>query len=170
MSSVESNLKTQIGKSTPMNIIITQVRIEKSMSNYQYIKYLFLLILIGTVLIGLFGLIISAYSSIIERSREISIIRTLGLRPNDVNTMFRIENLIILLASGLTGSIIGYIMGYFLSFNISILLNRPFMNSFPWDIAAIIFGFSILVLILGMKFLLRKLSKQNLLEIYRATI
>jgi ABC-type antimicrobial peptide transport system permease subunit len=144
--------------------------VENAEEGFAVIKYLFLVILIGTVMIGLFGLISSAYSSILERRREIAIIRTLGLHPSDVDKMFTIENMILLLSSATSGGIIGYITAYLLSENMTLFTESPRIIAIPWDIIGIVYGVSVLFLILGMRFLLRRVRKAKLIEIYRETM
>jgi ABC-type antimicrobial peptide transport system permease subunit len=144
--------------------------IENSEEAYVTIKYVLTGILIGTVIIGLFGLIASAYSSILERRREIAITRTLGLYPSDINRMFLLESLILLLSSGGAGGIIGILLSYLLSQNMILFTESPSVFALPWDIIGIIVGLSLLVLIWGMNGLLRKLKRQNLIEIYRMTL
>jgi ABC-type antimicrobial peptide transport system permease subunit len=149
---------------------LTRDMVEDAEESFVIIKYVFLLILIGTVLIGLFGLITSAYSSILERKREIAIIRTLGLYGKEVDKMFLIESLILLLSSSTSGGLIGYLMASLLSETMTLFTETPRINAIPWDIVAIIYSVSVLFLVLGMRYLLRNLKKQNLIEIYRESM
>lgn len=153
-----------------LRIDVTSKGIEESEQAFMVIKYLFLAILIGTVMIALFGLISSSYSSILERKREIGILRTLGLYGTEIERMFLLENLILLLSSSTSGGIIGFIMALGLSENMTLFIQSPRMLAVPWDIIGIVYSLSVVTLILGMKWLTRKLRSQNLIEIFRETL
>jgi ABC-type antimicrobial peptide transport system permease subunit len=148
----------------------TKARIGDSEESFAIIKYVLTGILIGTVLIGLFGLISSSYSSVLERRREIAIIRTLGLYPSEVSRMFQLESLILLLASGGSGGIIGFLLAYLLTQNMVLFTESPSIFAIPWDIVGIIIGTSVIFLLLGMRGFLARLRKKNLIEIYRETL
>jgi len=60
-------------------------------------------------------LLSSSYSTIIERKKEIGIIRTLGLKGKDITKLFTIESLIIMLSSGTVGVIVGWTTGLLLT-------------------------------------------------------
>lgn len=155
--------------SQSIQIDITNEIIASSSNVFTVVKYVFLLILGGTVLIGLFGLISAAYSSILERKREIGIIRTLGLHGKDVRKMFLIENMILLLSAGGSGGVIGYLLATMLTENMTLFTESPRMLATPWDIIAIIIFLSLSTLYFGMRTMLKRIEKQNLIEIYRET-
>ncbi len=153
-----------------IRIRVTNKDIYEAERTFLTVKYLFLLILIGSVFIALFGLISSSYSSIIERSREIGIIRVLGLHPKEVDQMFILENLILMLSSASSGGLIGFITAIGLSGNLTMFTQTPRMIAIPWDIIAIIYAVSLIVLIVGMKWLMRKVRTKNLIQIFRETL
>ncbi len=156
-----------------LRVEVSNEGIEEAEENFRLVKYLFLVILIGTVIIAQFGLISSSYSAILERKREIGILRTLGLYGSgkvSVERMFFLENLILLLSSSTAGGIIGFLMAYGLSENMTLFSNTPRIIQVPWDIIAIIYAFSILFLKIGMKLLMYRLRNKNLIEIFRETI
>ncbi|MHA1672624.1 MAG: ABC transporter permease [Promethearchaeota archaeon] len=167
---VANMIKEQFGDNFNIRVDLTSEGIAEAERAFLIVKYLFLAILIGTVLIALFGLITSSYSSILERKREIGIIRTLGLYGHEVERMFLLENMILLLSSSTSGGIIGFLMALGLSENMTLFIQSPRMIAIPWDIIAIIYTVSVVTLIIGMKFLMKKLRKQNLIEIFRETL
>ncbi len=167
---VANTIKEQFGDDFNIRVELTSEGIAEAERAFLIVKYLFLAILIGTVLIALFGLITSSYSSILERKREIGIIRTLGLYGHEVERMFLLENMILLLSSSTSGGIIGFLMALGLSENMTLFIQSPRMIAIPWDIIAIIYSVSVITLIVGMKWLMRKLRYQNLIEIFRETL
>jgi ABC-type antimicrobial peptide transport system permease subunit len=153
-----------------LRVRVTNEGINEAERTFLTVKYIFLLILISSVFIALFGLISSSYSSILERSREIGVIRVLGLHPNEVDQMFILENLILMLASASSGGVIGFITAIGLSGNLTMFTQTPRMIAIPWDIIAIIYAVSLIVLVVGMKWLMRKIRTRNIIKIFRDTL
>jgi ABC-type antimicrobial peptide transport system permease subunit len=130
----------------------------------------FNLTLIATIIICLFGLLSSSYSTIIERKKEIGIIRTLGLKGKGINRLFLIEALIIMLSSATVGVFVGSATGWLLNFSLSQLSNMPFEFFIPTNNIIAVYSLSIVFVYLGMKALLWKARKRKIVEIYRETV
>ena len=123
-----------------------------------------------TIVICLFGLISSSYSTIIERKKEIGIIRTLGLKGKEINRLFTIEAYIIMLSSGTIGVIVGWLTGLLLSTSVNLLSDLPNVPRFPLSNMLLIYIVSIIFVLIGMKLLLRKVRKKKIVDIYRETM
>jgi ABC-type antimicrobial peptide transport system permease subunit len=131
---------------------------------------LFTLIALTTVFICIFGLLSSSYSTIIERKKEIGIVRTLGLKGRDINRLFIVESLIIMLSSGTIGIVIGWLTSWLVSWNLlGTLVGMPNVLYVPWFNIILIYLLSFIMIYLGMRILLRKARKQKIVEIYRET-
>ena len=143
--------------------------IDRQQEAFAIVNVLFTIILMSTVVICLFGLLSSSYSTILERKKEIGIIRTLGLKGPEINRMFIIEALIIMLASGTVGTLVGWFTGWLLASNLNLFTDMPYQPQFPWLNFILIYGVSIAFVIVGMRILLRKSRKQKIVEIYRET-
>ncbi|MFX1276309.1 MAG: FtsX-like permease family protein, partial [Promethearchaeota archaeon] len=137
---------------------------------FRTMEQLFSLILITTIVISLFGLLASSYSTIIERKKEIGIVRTLGLKGRDISKLFIIEALIIMFSSGTLGILLGYFTGWLLTSNMSLLGDLPSTTTFPLSDAFTIYILSTLFIIIGMIVLLRKIRKKKIVDIYRETM
>lgn len=131
---------------------------------------LFTLITMTTVFICIFGLLSSSYSTIIERKKEIGIVRTLGLKGRDINRLFIIESLIVMISSGTIGIIIGWLSSWLVTSNLSTLIGMPDVIHVPWFNIILILSLSIIMIFIGMKLLLRKARKKQISDIYRETI
>jgi len=139
-------------------------------SFFSILDIFFTITLDATIVISLFGLLSSSYSTIIERKKEIGIIRTLGLKGKQINHLFTIEALIILLSSGTVGVIVGWATGLLLSSSINVLSNLPNNPIFPLSNMITIYLVSIIATLIGMKILLRKVRKKKIVDIYRETM
>ncbi len=130
---------------------------------------LFELILIFTVLIAIFGLISNMYSVIRERKFEIGILRSMGLKTRNVRHMFLVESIIILLSSALMGMGIGIFSAYLLETTMGLMTEMPVLFTMPWETLIRVFTISVIAGIIGMYIVVWKVSKQNIVEIFRQT-
>ena len=144
--------------------------ISQQQSAFFIIDTLFTLIAMTTVFICIFGLLSSSYSTIIERKKEVGIVRTLGLKGRDINRLFIIESLIIMLSSGTIGIIVGWLSAWIVTSNLSTLTGEPNVIYVPWFNIILIYFLSIFMILIGMKLLLRKIRKKKIVEIYRETM
>jgi len=147
-----------------------QNSINQEQSYFSILDIFFSITLDATIVICLFGLISSSYSSIIERKKDIGIIRTLGLKGRQINRLFTIEALIIMYSSGSVGVLIGYLTGLLLASSLNQLGDLPTPTNFPLSDAIAVFSISTIFILIGMVFLLRKIRKKKIIEIYRETM
>jgi len=144
--------------------------ITRQQSTFFILDTLFTLIALTTVFICIFGLLSSSYSTIIERKKEIGIVRTLGLKGKEINRLFIIESLIIMISSGTIGIIVGWLSAWIVTSNLSILTGMPDVIFVPWFNIGLIYSLSIVMILIGMKLLLRKARKMKIVDIYRETM
>jgi len=152
------------------NLFNLERNIERQESLFEIMDVLFTLILMATVIICLFGLLSSSYSAILERKKEIGVIRTLGLKGRDINRMFIIEALIIMLASGSIGVIVGWTTGNLLASTLNLFTDIPYEGLFPVSNFIWLYGLSIIFILVGMTLLLGKMRKKKIVDIYRETM
>ncbi len=164
------DLEEQNRESYDFEIVNLQQSSGQQQSYFTILDTFFSLTLDATIVICLFGLISSSYSTIIERKKEIGIIRTLGLKGRDMNRMFTIESLIIMLSSGSVGVLVGWFTGLLLSTSVNLLSDLPNIPTFPLSNMILVFTVSIIFTLIGMRLLLRKSRKRKIVEIYRETM
>ncbi|MCK4383281.1 MAG: FtsX-like permease family protein, partial [Candidatus Lokiarchaeota archaeon] len=150
-------------------VINLEQRITQQQLLFSVINVFFSITLDATIIICLFGLLSSSYSTIIERKKEIGIIRTLGLKGKEIVRLFTIESLIIMMSSGTVGVIVGWVTGLLLSMSMNMMSGLPNIPIFPLTDMIIIFSLSIIFTLIGIRLLLRKSRKKNIVEIYRET-
>jgi len=165
-----TNLTRDFGRDYDFNTINLQRVVNEQQTLFSILDTFFMMTLDATIVICLFGLLSSSYSAIIERKKEIGIIRTLGLKGKEINRLFTIEALIIMLSSGTVGVIVGWLTGLLLSTSINTLSDLPNIPRFPISNMVSIYIISIIFVLIGMKLLLRKVRKKKIVEIYRETM
>ncbi|MHA1688688.1 MAG: ABC transporter permease, partial [Promethearchaeota archaeon] len=145
-----------------------QIRMNEQ--TFSTLDSIFSIILYATVVICLFGLLSSSYSSIIERKKEIGIVRTLGLRGSDVNRLFILEAIIIMTSSSIIGLITGWLTAWLLASNLNLLSDTPTDIVFPYMNVIIVYILSMLSVFIGMKVLLRRARTDKIVDIYRESL
>ena len=152
------------------DIISLKAEVSQQELFFTLISVFFTITLQATIIICLFGLLSSSYSTIIERKKEIGIIRTLGLKGKEISRLFTIESLIIMLSSGTVGVLVGWTTGLLLSASMNLTSGLPNIPVFPLSDMIFVFALSIVFTLIGMKILLRKSRKQKIVDIYRETM
>jgi len=152
------------------DIISLKAEVSQQELFFTLISVFFTITLDATIVICLFGLLSSSYSTIIERKKEIGIIRTLGLKGKEISRLFTIESLIIMLSSGTVGVLVGWTTGLLLSVSMNLTSGLPNNPVFPLSDTIFIFVLSIVFTLIGMKMLLRKSRKKKIVDIYRETM
>ncbi|MFX1276311.1 MAG: ABC transporter permease [Promethearchaeota archaeon] len=127
------------------------------------------IVLMFTVVICIFGLISSMYAIMLERKFEIGILRSMGLKARNVRNMFLIESMILMFSSGIIGTILGTLLAYLLQTNMALFTEMPIVFLLPLLTIIRVFIISISIGIIGTYLILRKLSKQTIMEIFRQT-
>ena len=151
-------------------VISLQQRVTQEELLFSVIDIFFSVTLDATVVICLFGLLSSSYSTILERKKEIGIIRTLGLKGKEIGRLFTTESLIIMLSSGTVGVIVGWVTGLLLSISMNVMSGLPNIPVFPLSDMIVVFTLSIIFTLIGIKLLLRRTRKKKIVEVYRETV
>jgi len=168
--SIEAQIEDANRREYDFDVLNLQQSVSGGLSMFFILDTFFSMTLDATIVICLFGLLSSSYSTIIERKKEIGIIRTLGLKGNDINHLFTIESLIIMLSSGTVGVIVGWTTGLLLATSINVLSDLPNLPTFPLANMILVFTISIIFVVIGMRLLLRKIRKKKIVQIYRETM
>ena len=147
--------------------VITKVKFIEEMNDRQ--NALMEIILMFTIMISIFGLISSMYAIMLERKFEIGILRSMGMKSRNVRNMFLIESMILLFSAGIMGTLIGSYSAYLLETNIGLFTEMPVNYIIPVDTLLRVFISSVSIGIIGMYLILWKMSKQNIMEIFRQT-
>ena len=97
-----------------------------------------------SLIVGGIGIMNTMYTSVLERTREIGIMKTVGAKNIDILMIFLIESGLL----GLIGGIIGIILGFLISKGIetiTIQSQLPFSASYPWwlFVGSLLFSFII---------------------------
>lgn len=108
------------------------------------ISFLSLSLLVSTVMIG-----IITYVSVVERTKEIGVIRSLGGRKIDVAYLFNAETGIIGFVAGTIGIVITYLLSGLINLIVGYFQPGLVIASFPWFFALLMVGISVFLTVLA---------------------
>jgi ABC-type antimicrobial peptide transport system permease subunit len=172
---LRNDIDRQYSEAYPLAVEHAQARIDLILESLDTVSLLFTTILYFAVFIALFGLMSSVYSTVIERKREIGVLKSLGLHNTQTRNMFIMESVIILLSSSVCGAMIGILSSYINSYQQTALTEVPIAAiidpaNLPWQTMLTSFAVSLAICLIGMIVLLRKVSKMEIMEIFRSTM
>lgn len=103
---------------------------------------------------------IITYISVVERVKEIGVIRSLGGRKRDVSNLFIAETFIIGLVSGLIGILVTYLLSLLIDAIVGIF-DIPAIAVFPWHYAVIMVCVSVSLMLVSGVIPSRSAAKQD---------
>ena len=101
-------------------------------------------LVVSTVMVG-----IITYVSVVERAKEIGILRSVGARKKDIKRLFNAETFIIGLAAGLVGIAVTYIISLILNLILGALFGIFTIASLPWWQALIMVCISVVLTLIS---------------------
>ena len=113
-----------------------------------------------SVLIAAIGVINTMTLAVIERRREIGLLRAVGMLPSEARSMVRIESVLI----AVIGTVVGLASGAFLGFWLTRSLNEGGGFTFEWAKLGVILLVGLLVGVLASLVPSRRVSKMDVLD------
>ncbi len=130
--------RNQIKYTDNMAVIITIINGVINIVTIALVCFMSLSLVVSTVMIG-----IITYVSVMERVKEIGVIRSLGGRKKDVSHLFNAETLIIGAVSGIFGLAVTYLIEIILNLTLGVSFNLGMIANLNWYSALIILAISI---------------------------
>ena len=96
-------LEKQVSCPDSVGIMLSMVETILDAITYVLVAFTAISLIVSSVMIG-----IITYVSVVERTKEIGVLRSLGARKKDIKNLFNAETFIIGLASGVSGALIAY--------------------------------------------------------------
>lgn len=127
-----------------LSLVISMINDFIDVVTYALIGFTALSLVVSCVMIG-----IITYVSVVERTKEIGVIRSLGGRKRDVSYLFNAETFIIGLTSGLIGIGITYILCLIINLIVSSVSVIAAIAVFPWYEALIMVCVSVVLTLLS---------------------
>jgi len=119
------------------------------------------------MLIASFSLVSSMYTNIYEQTKEIGVVRAIGMRQSWIKRIYLYEAFTLVLASSLLGIIIGSVVGYTLLLQRILFTQLPLPFRFPWQILIIVFGCSLFFAVVSSIGPITSVMKRSIVQILR---
>ena len=127
-----------------VGLIINMVNTMIQMITAALIAFTALSLVVSTVMIG-----IITYVSVVERVKEIGILRAVGARKKDIKRLFNAETFIIGLTAGIFGILITYLLSLIVNVIVVALAGFWGIAALPWWQALIMIGLSIILTLIS---------------------
>lgn len=141
---IEFANRSKIVYTDSIELIISMVNMMIDIITYALIAFTALSLVVSCVMIA-----IITYVSVMERVKEIGVIRSLGGRKKDVSHLFNAETFIIGSISGLFGVGITYLLSLIINLATKELINYSSIASLPWHNALIMILLSIILTVIS---------------------
>ena len=144
--SIADTERNEIEFTNTLELVIGLVNTMIDIVSYALIAFTSVSLVVSTVMIG-----IITYVSVVERIKEIGVIRSLGGRKKDVSHLFNAETFIIGAISGLMGITATYLISFIVNLILKPLINYPNIAALPIGNAIFLVALSVgLTLISGL--------------------
>lgn len=121
-----------------LQVVITLVNGIISIVTIALVAFTSLSLVVSTVMIG-----IITYVSVMERIKEIGVIRSIGGRKKDVSHLFNAETFIIGLASGVFGIALTYVFELIMNLTLGVSTGLGMIANLSWSTALIVIAVSV---------------------------
>ncbi|MCH5148982.1 MAG: ABC transporter ATP-binding protein/permease [Clostridiales bacterium] len=143
-ATVKLEVKDKITYTDTVGLIIAMINTMIEMITFALIAFTALSLVVSTVMIG-----IITYVSVVERVKEIGILRAVGARKKDIKRLFNAETFIIGLAAGAVGIGVTYLLSLILNLIIGSLAGIYTIAALPFWQALIMIGVSVVLTLIS---------------------
>ncbi len=130
--------------------------------SYVLVAFVGVSLIVSSIMIG-----IITYISVLERTKEIGVLRSIGASKMDVSRVFNAETIIVGLIAGIFGIVISLILEIPINIIVENLTSIPNVSHLPFVAALILIGISILLTFIAGLFPARVAAKKDPVEALR---
>lgn len=130
--------------------------------SYILIAFVAISLMVSSIMIG-----IITYISVLERTKEIGILRAMGASKGDVSNVFNAETLIVGFAAGVIGIVVTLLLNIPINIIIEYVTDIPNMAKLPWQGGVILIIISMLLTLIAGLFPAGVAAKKDPVEALR---
>lgn len=134
----------QITYSDTVGLLMGMVQQILDIITYVLVAFTSISLVVSSVMIG-----IITYVSVVERVKEIGVLRSLGARKQDIRNLFNAETFIIGLAAGIIGVALSYFISIFINITIQSLAGIAGIAALPFTTALLMVAISIVLTLIS---------------------
>jgi len=136
-------------------------------STNSIMSLMFIILTVLALSLALFSLISTMAANIVEQSKELAIMRCIGLNRFSISRIFLYESLIVILTGGFIGLVIGTAIGWTILAQNALFSNNVLVVRFPWGILVTVLIFSFISSILAAAIPVFIFLKQNIVKLIK---
>ena len=140
----EDNEAKQVRYDDMVGTMMTMVSTMLNAITYVLVAFTAISLIVSSVMIG-----IITYVSVVERTKEIGVLRSLGARKKDIKNLFNAETFVIGLASGVFGVAVTYLLSLGINAILGTLTGIYTLASLPISSALIMVAISIVLTLIS---------------------
>lgn len=133
----------------------------------QALELVFSFTTVVAMTVSFFSLVSSMTSNIHEQSKEIAIMRALGMSRAWMYRVYIYESFVLVMASSFLGIIIGYILGLAMTLQQSLFTQLPIPFIFPWYLLAAVLLFSMVLSVGASYFPIHRFMLMEVVKLFR---
>jgi len=108
-------------------------------SNQETLSFIFMLIEVLAMVFSFFSLVTSMSTNILEQTKEIAVLRAIGMSRRKINFLFVCEAFVLVLSSAIFGVLIGTAVAWVLAAQQVLFTQLPFIFEFPFKGLVVVF-------------------------------
>ncbi len=154
-----AKLKARLASFPNAKVATRQQFVDNQISGLNSVLNILYVLLALSVIVSLFGIVNTLVLTVFERTREVGMLRAIGMTRRQVRLMIRHESVITALMGGVLGIVLGIVLGGLLVYRVDfIAFSLPVVSIIVFAIAAIVVG------ILAAIFPARRAARLNVLQ------
>lgn len=134
----------QVKYTDTVGMMMTMVETILNAITYVLVAFTAISLVVSSVMIG-----IITYVSVVERTKEIGVLRSLGARKKDIKNLFNAETFIIGLSSGVFGVVVTYLLQFGVNALLGALTGISTLAALPFTSAMIMVAVSIVLTLIS---------------------
>merc|ERR1711871_669644 len=131
------------------------------------INFFFVALTIVGMTLCFFSLLASMIANITEQTKDIAILRSLGLSQGNIILVFTLEAFILVVASSFLGGMAGYLVAWTISSQRALVTQVPVNSYFPLDMALLILLLALIFGVLSSLFPARFYARKHIAHLVR---
>lgn len=131
------------------------------------IQYFFILTTVIAMVTSFFSLSSSMLANVLEQTKEIAILRALGMTKPWLYRIYVYEAFVVVFGSSVMGILVGTLLSWAFTINQRLFTELPLPFVFPWQITLLVFGLSVVFAFLASISPIHRVMNRRIINIMR---
>jgi len=131
------------------------------------IQYFFILTTVIAMVTSFFSLSSSMLANVYEQTKEIAILRAVGVTKPWLYRVYVYEAFVVVFGSSLIGILVGTLLSWAFTINQRLFTQLPLPFTFPWELTLLVFGLSVIFSLLASLSPIHRVMRKRIIDIMR---